>query len=331
MAFDVPTTMRAVALESFGGPERLAIRELPVPELDEDEVLLALDCAGIGEWDAFEREGGYARLLGLEPRFPYVLGSEGAGTIVRAGAVVRGRALGERVLAIGFLNPKGGFYAEYVAVKAELVAPIPSGMDAERAAALGGVGITALRGLEDVLRLEPDESVMVFGASGGVGHLAVQLAKRRGARVLAIASGPDGCELAARLGADAVVDGHAADAIDGVHAFDVGGIDAALLTAGGEAAAEALSAIRKGGRVAYPNGIEPIPRAPTGVELTAYNGEPDAEILQRLLQRLQNGTFEVHIARRFAFAEAGAAHHALERHHLGKLVLRIDENAGAQL
>ena len=124
--------------------------------------------------------------------------------------------------------------------------------------------ITALRGLDDTLGLKPGESLMIFGASGGIGHLAVQLAKRMGARVLAVASGDDGVALARRLGADAVVDGHKDDVAAAAREFAPDGLDAALLTAGGEAAEKALTALREGGRVAYPNGVEPEPQARSG-------------------------------------------------------------------
>src|SRR5262249_57766568 len=111
-----------------------------------------------------------------------------------------------------------GFYAEYVAVHEENVAPIPKGLDPEEAGALGADGVTALRGLADQLDLRPGERLMVFGASGGVGHIAVQLAKRMGAKVLAVASGPDGVALVKRLGADAAVDGRKDDVASAVRA-----------------------------------------------------------------------------------------------------------------
>src|SRR5437870_5945780 len=117
--------------------------------------------------------------------------------------------------------------------------------------------LTAYAGLETTLHLKSGESILIFGASGGIGHMAVQLAKRMGARVLAIASGDDGVALARRLGADSAVDGHKGDMLDAVRKFAPGGIDAALVTAGGDATDKALAALRDGGRVAFPNGVEP--------------------------------------------------------------------------
>ncbi|MCG8458547.1 MAG: alcohol dehydrogenase catalytic domain-containing protein, partial [Holophagales bacterium] len=163
-----PNTMLAVALDRFGGPEELGLRTLPVPEVGPDEVLIRVESAGVGEWDPFEREGGYAEMLGIEPHFPYVLGSEGAGVVAAVGESVSRFKKGDRVYAAGFLNPKGGFYAEYAAVKADVAAHIPDGLTTEQAGVTPGVAITALRGLDDTLTLKSGESVMVFGASGGV-------------------------------------------------------------------------------------------------------------------------------------------------------------------
>lgn len=315
--------MRAVGIDGFGGIETLRVRTVPVPEIGPDEVLVRIEYAGVGEWDPFEREGGYARMMGMEPAFPYVLGSEGAGTVAAVGARVTGLAPGDRVYAIGFLNAKGGLYAEYAAVPADLVSPLPGTLSVEQAAAVGGVGITALRGLEDTLRIQPGESVMVFGAGGGIGHVAVQLAKRMGARVFAVASGADGVALATRLGADAAVDGRGDDVAAAARAFAPDGLDAALLTAGGPAAESALGALRDGGRAAYPNGVQPEPSAPAGVRIDAFNGDPDGDIVARLDERMASGPFDVHVARAFPLERVADAHRALGEHYLGKLVLRV--------
>jgi NADPH:quinone reductase-like Zn-dependent oxidoreductase len=122
------TTMRAIALDRFGGIETLALQEIPVPPVGRGEILIRIEAAGVGEWDAFEREGGYAEMLDMRPTFPYVLGSEGAGTIVAVGGGVRHVKEGDRVYACGFLNPKGGFYAEYAVIDAGYAAPIPGGL-----------------------------------------------------------------------------------------------------------------------------------------------------------------------------------------------------------
>jgi NADPH2:quinone reductase len=316
-------TMGAVVIDSFGGPEQLHERQVPVPSPGPGQVLIRLEAAGVGSWDPFEREGGYAEMLGISPSFPYVLGSEGAGTVAAIGDGVTSRAVGERVFAASFLNPTGGFYAEYVSVDAGLVAPIPSGMSASQAAVMGGVGMTALRGLQDALDVRSGETLLVHGASGAMGHLAVQLGKRLGARVIAVASGKDGVALAARAGADRSIDGRAEQVTDAARRFSADGLDAALLTAGGPEADAAVATLRPGGRAAYPTGVFPEPASTSGVEPQAFNGEPDAELLERFMALIGHRPLDVHVAREFTFDQIPAAHDALRDHHLGSLSIAI--------
>jgi len=316
-------TMKAVALDSFGGPEKLKVQTIPIPELADDEVLIRVHTAGVGAWDPFEREGGFTDYIEGEPKFPYVLGSEGAGTIAAAGKNVDRFAEGDEVYTSAFLNPKGGTYSQYAVVKSDLVSHIPGDLSIEQAAVFSGDGLTALRGLDDTLKLKSGESIMIFGSNGGIGHLAVQLAKRMGARVFAVASGEDGVELAKSIGADVAVNGREEGVLEAAREFAAEGIETALITVGGEATNRALSAIRINGRVAYPNGVEPIPEPPHGMSVEAYNGDPDREILERLNKFIDAGPFEIHVYKTFPLDEAGDAQEALEKHHLGKIALRI--------
>lgn len=317
-------TMRAAALDKFGGPEALRINNLPIPEIDADEVLIRVEAAGVGAWDPYEREGGFVEIVGIEPKFPYVLGTDGAGTIEAVGEDVKRFKEGDRVYAAALANPKGGFYAQYAAVKAGNVSLIPGRLTMEQAAVLPSDALTALTGLEKVLGLKAGESLMIFGASGGIGHLAVQLAKRLGASVFAIASGDDGVEFVKKLGADVVVDGRGDDVLNAAKDFAPKGIDAALVTAGGPDTDEALSAIRQGGRIAYPHGVMPEPAAHEGVVVEGYDGEGGPALIDRLNELIDAGPFEVQVYSTFRLEEAGNAHKALEEHHLGKIALRID-------
>jgi len=318
---DTPAIMRAVAIDRFGGPEVLEIKSLPVPKPGPGDVLIRVAFAGVAEWDVYEQEGGFAAMLGGKPTFPYVLGSEGAGVVEDVGAEVERFSPGDRVYAMKL--PRGGFYAEYAAVPEDAVAFVPGTLPMEQAAGLGWIGVTALRGLEDVLHVKPGESVVVLGANGGVGHAAVQLARLMGARVLAVASGSDGVELARRLGADAVVDGREGDVVAAAREFAPDGLDAALLTAGGEVARLVLSTLREGGRAAYPHGIEPEPEAVRGIRPDGYNADPDPDVMERLNRLVERGPFEVHVGEVFPIEEVASAEEVVGRHHLGKVVLRI--------
>ncbi len=323
-------TMRAVAIDGFGGAETLRLQTLPIPEVGADEILIRVESAGVGVWDPFEREGGFARLFGTEPRFPHILGSDGAGIVEAVGERVTRFKKGDRAYGFSLLNPKGGFYAECIVLKAESASPIPARLTTLQAGAMPVDAMTALRGLDDTLGLKSGDSLMIFGASGGIGHLAVQLAKRMGARVMAVASGTDGVALARRLGADVVVDGHRDDIVAAARQFEPLGLDAALVTAGGEATDKALTAIREGGRVAYPNGVQPEPRVRTGVTIRSYDGMPDPQAIEKLNRLIESGPFEVHIARAFPLNQAADAHRALATHYVGKFALRPTREGGVK-
>jgi len=316
------STMRAAALDRFGGVENIHLKQLPVPEPGPDEVLLRIESAGVGVWDPYEREGEFAKMFGTKPIFPYVLGSDGAGTVAAVGAQVHRFKEGDHAYALALINPKGGFYAEYAAVKADNVSPIPKKLSVEQAGVMPSDALTALRGLDEILQLKKGESLMVFGAGGGIGHLAVQLAKRIGARVFAVASGDDGVALAKRLGADAVTNGRKDDIEAAARAFAPDGLDAALVTAGGEATDRALRAMKKDGRVAYPNGVMPAPKGPPGIKVESYDVEPSPQKIERLNRLIESGPFEVHVARTFPLDKAADAHRELDKHYLGKLALR---------
>jgi NADPH:quinone reductase-like Zn-dependent oxidoreductase len=128
-------------------------------------------------------------------------------------------------------------------------------------------------------------------------------------------------EFVKRLGADKVIDGHRDDILKAAHEFAPKGLDAALLTAGGKVAEQAIAALREGGRAAYPNGVEDVPQERDGVKVMSYNGEPDPKTFAKLNKLIEDGPFEVHIARTFKLEEAAEAQRALESHYLGKLAL----------
>lgn len=317
----VPDTMSAAAIDRFGGPEVLTLHRLPVPVPDPGEVLIALDTAGVGPWDADIRAGWD---LGNKPRFPLVLGTDGAGTVAAVGSRVRRFGIGDRVYAYAWLNPKGGFYAEYVAVAANEVAPVPRRLDLRHAGAITTTGLTALQGCEEALRLKKGETVIIHAASGGVGSLAVQFAKMLGARVLATASGPDGVALVRSLGADAAVDGHRHDIAEAARRFAPAGVDAVLAFAGGDALERALDAAHPGGRLAYPNGVEPEPKRRRGIKVIPYDAVAEPRKFARLNRAIEQTKLKVPIAATFTLADAAKAHERLAAGHvLGKIVLAI--------
>jgi NADPH:quinone reductase-like Zn-dependent oxidoreductase len=315
-------TMRAAAFERFGGPEALTTLRLPVPDHDKNEVVIMLDTMGVGPWDAEIREGWYP---GGRPRFPLVLGTDGAGAVAAVGSRVSRFKQGDLVYSYSFDNPfgKGGFYAEYVVVVEEKVAHIPGSLDLVQAGAIPTTGLTALQGIDDALHVKSGETVIIHGASGGVGTLAVQFAKLRGARVLATASGKDGIDLALRLGADEAVDGRG----DGIKAvaprFAPDGIDAVLGLAGGDGLERCIDTLRRGGLCAYPNGVEPEPRKRHGIEIVSYDAIAGIHQFEHLGSAIEAANLQVIIADAYEIADAAKAHERLAAGHVfGKIVLQ---------
>ena len=320
----IPTQMRAIAIDSFGGIDKLRLQTLPVPKADAGEVLIRVSYAGVAVWDPIEREGYFAKMMNMQPKFPLILGSEGAGEVVAVGSGVTTPRVGDQVYAVGFLNPKGGFYAEYAAVKADMTHPIPPSMNAEQASTYVVDAGTALRGLDDVLHLKSGESILIFGAGGGLGHLAVQLAKRMGAKVLAVASGSDGVELASASAPTWRSTAARTTFVSAARRFAPDGIDTALLAAGGPAADKALTTLKSTGRVAYPNGVQPIPKPPAGITATAFDCDPEPELFARLHRLVGNAPFTVHVAKTFPLEQAADAQRMLDTHYLGKLCSKFE-------
>ena len=318
---EIPPVMNVAAIDRFGGPEVLTLRQLPVPSVEEGEVLIALDTAGVGVWDAEMRAGWYP---GGEPRFPLILGTDGSGRIAAVGSRVRRFQIGEAIYAYSFLNPKGGFYAEYVAVAADHVAPIPNGLTLREAGAIATTGLTALQGIDDALHVTRDEVVVIVGSSGGVGTLAVQFARLREARVMGIASGDEGVTLVRGLGAGAAVDGRHGDVVQALDQFAPDGVDAVLALAGGEVLDRAVEAVKDGGRVAYPNGVEPPPKKRHGIRVVPYDAVPGEREFAQLAAAIEAAELKVQIAAAFPLGEASHAHQRLAQGHvLGKIVLEI--------
>jgi NADPH2:quinone reductase len=317
----IPDTMGAAVIDRFGKPEVVSIRTVPVPSLDTGEVLIAVHASGIASWDVEMREGWWPS---GRPHFPLILGSDGSGTVAAVGSRVRRFAIGDAVYAFSFANPKGGFHAEYVAVPAASVAHVPRGLDMLHAGAVPAAGLTALEGIDGALGVKRGEAIIIHAASGSIGSLALQFAKRRGARVLATASGRDGVDLVRRLGADAAVDGKRGNIRKAADAFAPDGVDAVLAFAGGPALTQCLEALRPGGRLAYPNGLEPAPRKRRGLEVTAFDAASDARAFTRLGRAIEAAPFEVPIAATFPLADAAKAHRRFDKGHLlGRVMLRI--------
>jgi NADPH:quinone reductase len=316
----LPATMKAAAVDRFGPPSRLKLHELPVPRPAPNEVLISLDTAGVGIWDASIRDGSWRK---GRPRFPLVPGTDGAGVVVAKGSRARRFQIGDRVYAYEFGNRQGGFYAQFAAARAEHVARVPKGLDLREAGAAATTGLTALQGVS-ALRLRPGSKLLVFGASGAVGTMAVQFATARRATVIATASGKAAARLVASLGASAVIDARSATAVDELRRLAPEGLDAVLALAGGDELERLLDFVRPGGRVVYPNGVEPAPRKRPGLRVESYDGEASPAQFAKLNRALTRIGARVPIAASYPLARAAEAHRRLEGDHvLGRIVLKV--------
>jgi NADPH:quinone reductase len=318
MNSSIPKQMKATVIEKFGGPEVFHSATIPVPEMGDQDVLVRVHTAGIGSWDPWIAEGG----MGGRGRFPLVIGSDGSGIVVAVGSQVKRFKPGDQVYGFAYGNKKGGFFAEYAAIPEDSLAMIPKNISMEEAGVLAVSGITALIGLEE-LGLKKGQSIMIWGASGGVGHIALQIAKRMGAKVLAVASGADGVALAQHLGADMALDGRTDDVPVAVKKFAPDGLDATLAFASGPGLQGALVQVRSQGRIAYPNGVEPEPKAASGTKAVSYDGLPSEEVFERLNRIIASGSFHVEISQTYSMDEMGKAIQDVQEHHIGKLALGI--------
>jgi NADPH:quinone reductase len=316
-------TMKAAALDRFGPPSVLTLHKLPVPDPGPREVLIAIDTAGVGSWDASIRDGSW-RKPG-RARFPLIPGTDGSGIVVAKGARVKRFRPGDRVYAYEFGNRQGGFYAEFAVADADHVARVPKTIDLRDAGAVATTGLTALQGV-DALGVRPGHTVLIFGASGAVGTMAVQFAVQRGAHVIATASGKAAARMVRALGAKRVIDARREDAIDQLRTFsrDHDGIDRVLALAGGEELERCLDFVRPGGVVVYPNGVEPIPKRRGAFRVRSFDAVADRHEFAKLNRHLTIRRLRVPIAARYPLAKAAQAHRHLNQGHLvGRIVLGV--------
>ncbi len=187
--------MKAIQIKQTGGPEVLQVAELPVPQPKPNEAVVKIAASGVNFIDTYQREGRYKVPL------PFVLGQEGAGTVTAIGADVKSLKPGDRVAWAGIL----GSYAEYAAVPAERLVPVPSGVSDQQAGAAMLQGMTAQYLIYDTFPLKRGQTTLVHAAAGGVGQLLVQMAHDIGARVIATVSTDEKAELARKAGADEVI------------------------------------------------------------------------------------------------------------------------------
>lgn len=319
--------MKAIRVEQFGGPEVLQLREIPVPEPGANQALVRLRAIGVNPVESYIRSGTYA----MKPALPWTPGSDGAGEIISAGGGNGdGFRPGERVYLSGSIS---GTYAEFALCEARQLHRLPENVSFAQGAALGVPYATAHRALFIRGGAQPGETVLVHGASGGVGIAAVQLARARGLRVFGTAGTSAGARLVREQGAHEVFDHTAADYRAAVlGAMGGRGVDLIVEMLANVNLGHDLRLLAHGGRVVVVGSRGPVEinvrdamsRDADIRGMTLFNAVPPelARIHAALGAGLENGSLRPVIGREFPLAAAPAAHEAVMAHGAhGKIIL----------
>ncbi|MEU9993929.1 NADP-dependent oxidoreductase [Streptomyces sp. NPDC050848] len=306
--------MRAVVVEQWGGPEQLVEREVERPEPGLNEVLVRVHAAGVNPVDWKTRASGALIDWDALP----IVGWDVSGTVEAVGPGVGNLRVGDEVFGMPLFPRQAGGYAEYVVAPARHLAPKPASLTHVEAAALPLAALTAWQALVDAADVQPGERVLVHAAAGGVGHLAVQIAKARGAYVIGTASAAKH-ELLRELGADEAVDYREARFEDVVSDVDI-----VLDALGGETAERSLKVLRTGGRLITLPGPDDVPAAPEGVRAAWVLVEPDHLGLREITALVESGALRPVVDTVLPLSEAAKAHELGERGRTtGKIVLSV--------
>ncbi|MBA2566618.1 MAG: NADP-dependent oxidoreductase [Thermoleophilaceae bacterium] len=316
--------MRAIAIEEFGGRDRLTEMDLPAPRVGPDSILVRIRAAGVNPVDYKLREGGLAEAF---PHvFPVVPGWDVAGVVEQVGPAVTGFEPGDEVLAYCRKHFVGeGTYAEYVAIPEGFAAPRPDSLGMVEAAAVPLAGLTAWQALVEAVALRQDEAVLIHAAAGGVGSFAVQIAASVGARAVGTAREEKHGYLR-DLGAADVIDYTKDDFVSASREMAADGFDVVFDTVGGDTLRRSVDALREGGRLVS----IAEPPSPELLGERAIDGRyvfvrPDGEGLAELGRMLDDGRLRVPIEETFPLERAADAHERLEAGRVrGKLALTID-------
>ena len=320
--------MKAVRIASPGGPEMLRYEDVPRPEPKAGEVVVKIEAAGVNFIDVYHRTGAY------KASFPLTLGQEGAGTVAAVGPDVAGVRVGDRVASVSM----AGSYADYAAVPAEKLVPLPERISFEQAAAAMLQGMTAQYLASSTYLLKAGDTCLVHAAAGGVGQLLCQVAKIRGATVIATAGGQEKTGIALKAGADEVIDYKTEDFEERVRSITGGkGVQVVYDSVGKATFEKGLNCLaRRGMMVLFgqsSGGVGPIDPQVLNQKGSVYLTRPSLfhyialreELLERsdqVLGWIRDGVLKLTIFREMPLEGAAEAHRMLEaRQTAGKVLL----------
>lgn len=311
--------MRAVIQHEFGGPEVLAIEDVPVPEPIPTEVQVRVHAAGVNPVDTKSRSGrGMSRVLGGPP---FCLGWDVSGVVTAVAPGVTRFKVGEEVFGMPWFPRQAGAYAEYVTAPSRHFAGKPAVLSHEQAGALPLAALTAWQVIVDTIQIQDGDDLLIHGAAGGVGHLAVQIAKARGANVIGTARAEQAEQLA-ELGLDRLID-YREERFEDL----LGDLDAVIDLVGSHGESS-LPVLRPGGiLVSVPSGVsQDLLGAARNAKrrATGFLVEPDPVGLAGLCHLIEAGHLRVHVDRVFDLNQVADAHRLAEAGHSGgKIVLRV--------
>ncbi len=312
-------TMKAIQYSEYGAPEVLHYVDVAKPVPGPGEVLVKVDAAGVNtiDWELRLRE-----IPKFSPKLPAIPGFDLTGRIVALGEGVGGHPIGEQVYTMLPLDMPNA-YAEYARVPVSALAPAPKKLDAVHAAAVPMAALTAYQAIFDAGGLKKGQTILIHGAAGGVAHMAVQLAKHAGARVIGTASASN-LEFVRGLGADQVIDYKAQKFEDVVH-----DVDLVFDTVGDDTLERSYAVLKKGGRLVTIAGrVKQDVAEKYGVSAKGVIVHPDPKQLADVAQLLDDGAIRAEIDSVYPLADAAKAHAKSETRHLhGRLVLTVGAKA----
>jgi NADPH:quinone reductase-like Zn-dependent oxidoreductase len=306
--------MKAAFFRRFGPPEVLEYGDLPDPVPSSGEVLVDIQAASVNAADWKMRAGQYGAKLG----FPHIPGRDFSGVVAAVGKGANDFKPGDAVFGVCEV-PREGAYAEKIAIRQEIVARKPERLTHVQCAAVALAGLTALISIEDTLKLQAGETILIQGGAGGVAGIAIALARHLGARVITTASAANHDYVRA-LGADQVIDYRSQD-----FGKLVSGCDAVFDTVGGDVTLRSFAVLRPGGRLASIAVGASAPLSPRS-DVTSLRPKVDRDRphLDRVASLVAQGAVPLPAIVEYPLAEAAAAHRVSEARHLrGKLVLRV--------
>jgi NADPH:quinone reductase-like Zn-dependent oxidoreductase len=310
--------MKALVANDYGQPSNLEVTDVPDPSPGPDQLLVRMEAAALNPFDLKLITGALRDVMPLT--FPHLIGMDGSGTVADLGDAVSGFSTGDAI--VGFFGATPGTIAEYAVIdQGPAVTLRPAELDAVHAAALPESGLTALTLLR-AAELQPGESVLVVGATGGVGMFVVQLAAAEGAHVIATASGDD-VDYVRSLGASEVVEYKGADPIEETLRLHPDGVDAIIdLVSMGEGVVASARAAREGGRVVSSlDGPDDLGR---GVATLYISMTPHPGDLERLVGQAAEGALKIEVTRTYTLSESPQAMADFaQRHTRGKLVITL--------